>query len=193
MRPRHFKRNRHARASLLRAALTRLAKVIREPLAAFVALTAVCLSGAAEASGRAGLTPQDVNSPDWRDAAPAIAAGAAWRTGSQVVDEARRWLGSGKFTPWAGPWCADAVSACFVHVGKPPLANRLAASALPYGPHVANPSPGDLVVMRTHRSYVGVVADGSIYIISGNWARRVAEADPARRGTQRAPRIYWSE
>jgi cell wall-associated NlpC family hydrolase len=64
----------------------------------------------------------------------------------------------------------------------------MAASALSYGPHVSNPRPGDLVVMRTRRGaaghvgiVVGVEPDGSIEIVSGNWSHHVARAVISRR------------
>ena len=162
----------------------------RGSLAAFALLTAVCLSGAAAADGRHGLQPLDVNAPAWQDGAPAIAgrmassvAADVWRSGSDLVAEAARYVGSGKFTSLPGAWCADAVSAWLRATGRPPLASRMAASALRYGPHVAAPRPGDLVVMRTRRGpggHVGIVervnADDSIEIVSGNWSRRVARA-----------------
>ena len=115
------------------------------------------------------------------------AGGAAACAGADLVAEAARYVGSGKFTSPPGTWCADAVSFWLEATGRPPLKNRMAASALSYGPHVANPQPGDLAVMRTRRGYaghVGVVArvnpDGSIEIVSGNWNRRVARSVIAR-------------
>lgn len=171
-------------------------------LTGIVALTCLFLSGAAEANGRAGPAPATVSPPSWRHDAPAIAAhvasgaagavwrtgGAAWRTGSDLAAEAARYVGAGKFTGLPGAWCADAVSVWLERTGRPPLANRLAASALAYGPHVAEPRPGDLVVMRTRRGpagHVGIVEgvlpDGSVAIISGNWGRRVARGVISRR------------
>ena len=170
-------------------------KPLRGALAALALLTAVCLSGAAEADGHNGLRPLDMNAPAWQDGAPAIVGCAAWqaggalaRSGSDLVAEATRYVGSGKFTQLPGAWCADALSFWLRAAGRPPLANRMAASALAYGPHVASPRPGDLVVMRTRRGaagHVGVVArvnaDGSVEIVSGNWGHRVARARIWRR------------
>lgn len=195
-------------------------KPLRTSLAAIAVLTCLCLSGTAEANGRAGPAVQSFAAPvlhqqtaartsrhtrtrlawaprqyapDWRHGAPAIAvqaawgAGAAtWRAGSDLAAEAARYVGSGKFTPFVGPWCADAVSAWLRGVGKPPLANRMAASALSYGPR-SNGSPGDLAVFIGRRGYayhVGVVvADlgSEVEIVSGNWGRRVARAVVSRR------------
>ena len=163
-------------------------KPLRISLAAILVLTCLCLSGAAEASGRAGPALPNLYAPSWQTGAPAIAGraawrtgGAAWRSGSDLVNEAARYVGSGKFTGLPGAWCADALSVWLRATGRPPLANRTAASALSYGTHVSNPSPGDLVVMATRRGYAGHVGvvegvntDGSIAIISGNWGHRVA-------------------
>ncbi len=113
---------------------------------------------------------------------PAPASG-----GSDIVAEAARWLGSGNMTGMAGPWCADAVSFWLKRTGHRPLANRLVASALDYGPRLAAPKVGALAVIRTRRGWAGHVGiveaiepDGSIRLISGNWGRRVAQAVIAR-------------
>lgn len=181
---------------------------LRRLLAGIAALACLCLCSAAEARGRASLSPSiyaadwrqgavapyarsrhdaqvaaDWRAPGWRAGAAAIAAGAAWRSGADLVAEAARYVGSGKFTGLPGAWCADAVSFWLTRTGRAPLANRMAASALRYGPHVASPQAGDLVVMATRRGaaghvgiVAGVAAGGSIEIISGNWGRRVARA-----------------
>jgi uncharacterized protein (TIGR02594 family) len=169
---------------LLNALCSRFALVLTLGVAAAALLS---VGGAAEAAGRAGPPAPSIYALGWRDGAPAIAAGAAWRGGSLLAAEARRWIGSRKFTGLPGPWCADAVSAWLKAIGRPPLPNRLAASALNYGPRVADPWPGDLVVMRTRRGpagHVGIVAgvnaDGSIEIISGNWRDRVARSTISR-------------
>jgi uncharacterized protein (TIGR02594 family) len=142
----------------------RLTNRLGRPLAAVAALASLCVAHHAEAAGRG----------------PAAAAAIG---NGDLAAEARRWLGAGKFTRLPGPWCADAVSAWLKAIGRPPLPSRLAASALNYGLRVVDPRPGDLVVMRTRRGpagHVGIVekveADGSIEIISGNWAGRVARS-----------------
>jgi uncharacterized protein (TIGR02594 family) len=103
--------------------------------------------------------------------------------GGDVVAEAARWIGSGKFTGQPGPWCADAVSAWLERSGHRPLDGRMASSALANGPRLERPEVGALAVLGGRRgwaSHVGVVSsvdrDGSIRLISGNWGRRVAEA-----------------
>ena len=157
-------------------------KRLRGPLAAFAVLASLCLGDAALASGRAGPAPPSLYTPGWRAGAPAIAAQAAWRSGSDLVAEAARTVGEGKFTGLPGAWCADAVSFWLKRTGRPPLASRMAASALSYGPRGFG-APGELVVMATRRAaagHVGIVErmlpDGSVAIISGNWSRRVARS-----------------
>jgi uncharacterized protein (TIGR02594 family) len=120
-----------------------------------------------------------------RVTAPPIASGAPApaRAGGDVLAEAKRWLGSGNMTGMAGPWCADAVSFWLRRTGHRPLANRLVASALNYGPRLSGPQLGALAVIRTRRGWAGHVGfvsgvepDGSIRLISGNWGHRVADA-----------------
>ncbi|THD46979.1 MAG: hypothetical protein E7774_05560 [Bradyrhizobium sp.] len=107
--------------------------------------------------------------------------------GGDVVAEASRWIGSGKFTGKPGPWCADAVSEWLQRSGHRPLDSRMASAALAYGPRLAGPQVGALAVLGGRygwASHVGVVSgvepDGSIRLISGNWGSRVAEAVVSR-------------
>lgn len=152
------------------------ARALARPLAALAVFAALGLAGSAEAHGRA---PQ----PGWRGEFAYQPA-----AGSPALAEAARWVGAGKFTPFPGPWCADAVSFWLRAAGHRPLANRLAASALSYGPHLRSPAVGALVVIRTNRGIAGHVGlvegvnpDGSIRIISGNWGHRVARSIVPRR------------
>jgi hypothetical protein len=186
---------------------------VRTLLAAIVALACLCLSGAAEANGRAGPAVQSFAAPvwhqqtaarttrhsrtrlawaprqyapDWQHGAPTIAVQAAWGGGSALVAEAAHYVGSGKFTPFVGPWCADAVSFWLRATGKPPLANRMAGAALSYGPRGSG-APSDLAVfMGRHGAYhVGVVVPGGdgahVKVVSGNWGHRVGRAFVSRR------------
>lgn len=150
---------------------------MREKLivAAFVA--AFSLPGAAQAQGFQGVK------------APPVVYGSSGTAGagSDVLAEATRWLGSGNMTGMAGPWCADAVSFWLRRTGHRPLANRLVASALDYGPRLAGPRVGAIAVIRTRRGsagHVGLVEgvepDGSIRLVSGNWGHRVAQAIVSR-------------
>jgi uncharacterized protein (TIGR02594 family) len=149
---------------------------------AFLCLLAGCNAASAASRYRGAFEPPlaDDGGRAWR-AVSSLAAGA-WSGGARVVAEAERFLGSGNPTGTRGPWCADYVSWTLRHVGRRPLANRLAASALRYGPHVRDPRPGDLVVMNTRRGYarhVGFFAGwdrGRVVLVSGNWGHRVVRA-----------------
>jgi hypothetical protein len=132
--------------------------------------------------GRGGPSAAFGSAPYLTGGAPAFAVTSAWDTSSAIVAEADRHVGWGKFTGLPGPWCADFVSAMLQDVGKRPLPNRLAASALDYGPPGSG-SPGDLAVFLDRRGrpyHVGIVAPGGDadhrVIVSGNWGHRVARA-----------------
>jgi uncharacterized protein (TIGR02594 family) len=151
-------------------------KPLRGALAALAALTSLCLGGDAEAKGGPRLAEQTAEARTDVRAPP-----------SDVLTEAARWLRAGNVTGSVGPWCADFVSFVLRRTGRPPLASRLAASALAYGPHEAAPRVGDLAVMRTRRGpfghvgfVEGVEADGSIDLLSGNWGHRVARGRVGR-------------
>ena len=142
----------------------------RQPLRLEATNRAEAVSGGVFASGR-------------QSASVAVVRSRVVRRGGDVVAEAARWIGSGKFTGQPGPWCADAVSAWLERSGHRPLDGRMASSALAYGPRLERPEVGALAVLGGRRgwaSHVGVVSsvdrDGSIRLISGNWGRRVAEA-----------------
>jgi len=157
-------------------------------------LTAIVVAATSVAPNLAlahGNTPPSPNLfAAWREAASDGGAAPASRpfgAGGDVVAEAARWIGSGKFTRQPGPWCADAVSAWLERSGRRPLESRMASSALAYGPRLERPEVGALAVLGSRRgwaSHVGVVSsvdrDGSIHLISGNWGRRVAEAVVSR-------------
>lgn len=98
-----------------------------------------------------------------------------------VLALAKRDEGMGKMTPYPGPWCADWINRILGLAGLRPLPNRLAYSALSYGPRVAHPKPGDIVVMRNHVGFVVADRGNEIEIVSGNWSRRVARAFIPRR------------
>lgn len=100
---------------------------------------------------------------------------------SDILVVASRTLGQGNFTGMPGAWCAWAVSAWLQATGHKPLANGMAVSALSYGPRVAHPKPGDLVVMRGHVGVVVADLGPEVLIISGNWSHRVARAFISRR------------
>jgi len=142
--------------------------------AATLAWVSLCLGSPAHAIG--GYRPSVLAATSDNGAAVRFVEG-----GSALVQRALADLGRDKFTAFSGPWCADAVSAWLASIGKPPLANRMAASALAYGPHINSPVSGDLAVMRHH---VGIVVEdrgGKVVIVSGNWSHRVAVSVVSRR------------
>ena len=98
-----------------------------------------------------------------------------------VLTVAGGFVGRGKVTTLPGPWCGDFVSMVLRLAGLRPLPNRLAYSALSYGPRVAHPKPGDIVVMRNHVGFVVADRGNEIEIVSGNWSHRVARAFIPRR------------
>ena len=161
-------------------------KVLRRPLLAIVALAAICLSGAAQAGGGYHLaTPAVSAAPSWDRGGSAIVARFVWSSASGVAAAAERWVGSRKFTPYAGPWCADSASEWLREAGKPPLANRMASAALSYGPRGSG-APGDLAVFVGRRGayHVGVVVASlgdRVEVVSGNWGHRVGRAVVSRR------------
>lgn len=105
--------------------------------------------------------------------------GRALSLGSSIVREALHFLGSGNPTGSRGPWCADFTSLVLKRTGHRPLANRMAGSALSYGPKTNTPKQGDLIVLR-NASHVGVFMGfdrhGQVEMVSGNWSHRVKVA-----------------
>ena len=155
-------------------------KPLRASLAAVAALICLCLSGAAEANGRAGPAVQSFAAPvwhqqtaartsrhsrtrlawaprqyapDWRHGAPAIAVAAAWGGGSALVAEAARYVGSGNPTGFRGPWCKAFTNMVLREEGYHPGPSLRAIDALADGYRVSSPEPGDLAVMRGHVTF----------------------------------------
>ena len=143
---------------------------------AIAALALLCVAETAQARGRLSERQQ---TPVAQERRSVVIDGA-----HDLVAVAERFLGGGKFTRQPGPWCADAVSAWLVASGHRPLANRMAGSALAYGPRIAVPRRGDLVVLGYGRHVGIVVADlgGSVEMVSGNWSHRVKRAIVSKRG-----------
>ncbi len=139
-------------------------------LAFVVAIAAVLFAPhLARASGRGGQEPA-------RGGAEIVAT-------ADVLAEAARWIGQGNMTGKPGPWCADFVSFVLRRSGRAPLAGRMAADALRYGPRLGRPTAGALAVISTPRGWAGHVGivegvepDGSIRLVSGNWGHRVARS-----------------
>jgi uncharacterized protein (TIGR02594 family) len=137
---------------------------------ASLAILLMLLASAAEARGRLAYLREK------------SARGGATDRAADLVGIAERYIGSRNPTGATGPWCADFISFVFRRAGRRPLSNRMAASALAYGPRERHARRGDLVVVRTRRGPYGhvglVVADLGdwIEIVSGNWGDRVARA-----------------
>jgi uncharacterized protein (TIGR02594 family) len=154
---------------------------MRRVCLALAGLALLIGGGSAEGAGRGGAPAPSLYAPAWRDGAPAIVGRAAWEGGSRIVAEAQQWIGSANPTGTIGPWCADFASFVLQRVGLPPLPNRMASSALRYGPHTDAPRRGDLAVMPHHVGFVaGVEPGGTIDLLSGNYGRRVALAHVSR-------------
>ena len=100
-----------------------------------------------------------------------------------LLAEASRYIGRGKVTPYAGPWCRDFINLVASRAGYR-LANRSrrAIDALALGPRVASPRPGDLVVMRSHVTIYAGMQGGRIAGLGGNQGRgvRVSHYDARR-------------
>jgi len=96
------------------------------------------------------------------------------RPAAQLLAEAQRFEGSGKVTRYRGPWCRDFINLVASRAGYR-LANysRRAIDALHLGRRVADPQPGDLVVMRHHVTIFAGRAGGKIVGLGGNQGRRV--------------------
>ena len=158
--------------------------MLKAKLIAIAAAAGLLAPSLAMAYGRATPTPNlFASGSEARSGGVTASASRPFGAGDDVVAEAARWIGSGKFTGLPGPWCADAVSAWLERSGHRPLEGRMASSALAYGPRLERPEIGALAVLGSRRgwaSHVGVVSsvdsDGSVHLISGNWGRRVAEA-----------------
>jgi uncharacterized protein (TIGR02594 family) len=106
--------------------------------------------------------------------------GIAGAADSDVVREARRWLG-GNPTHRNRLWCAAFMNFVLERTGHRGSGSDLARSFASYGRRVSGPQIGAIAVMsRRGGGHVGVVsgfdAAGNPIIISGNHGHRVAES-----------------
>ena len=111
---------------------------------------------------------------------PTMPMGAASGGGSQLVSEARRYIG-GNPTGRSRLWCARFMNMVLQRVGLRGTGSDLARSFASYGHRVSGPQVGAIAVIgRRGGSHVGVVsgvdAKGNPIVVSGNHSRRVAEA-----------------
>lgn len=120
---------------------------------------------------------------------PAGGAMASSFTSSNVVAEARRYLG-GNPTGRGSLWCARFMNMVLQHSGYRGTGSDMANSFAKYGQRVSGPQVGAIAVMSRGRrgGHVGIItgidAKGNPIMISGNNGNRVREA-PVSRG-----RIY---
>ena len=116
------------------------------------------------------------------------ASAASSGGGSDLISEARRYLGSNP-TSRASLWCARFMNMVLAHTGHRGTGSDMASSFASYGHHVSGPEVGAIAVMgRRGGGHVGIItgidAHGNPIMISGNNGNRVKEA-PISRG-----RIY---
>jgi uncharacterized protein (TIGR02594 family) len=128
------------------------------------------------ANGNASLPP---------GAAPASTAMTGWSGSSDVVAEARRYVG-GNPTSRRSLWCARFMNMVLQRSGHRGTGSDMASSFAHYGQRVAGPQVGAIAVMvRRGGGHVGVVsgidAHGNPILVSGNNRNRVVEAPVPRR------------
>jgi len=112
---------------------------------------------------------------------PAFAGPAPSFGGSDVVAEARRYIGSGNPTDRRSLWCARFMNMVLQRSGHKGTGSDMARSFASYGQRVSGPQVGAIAVMsRRGGGHVGVVsgvdANGNPIVVSGNHGHRVAEA-----------------
>ena len=116
---------------------------------------------------------------------PAGGAMASSFSSSNVVSEARRYLG-GNPTGRGSLWCARFMNMVLQHSGYRGTGSDMASSFAKYGQRVSGPQVGAIAVMTRGRSggHVGIItgvdAKGNPIMISGNNGNRVREAPVAR-------------
>ncbi|ANW04490.1 TIGR02594 family protein [Bradyrhizobium icense] len=120
---------------------------------------------------------------------PTAGAMASGYTSSNVVAEARKYLG-GNPTGRGSLWCARFMNMVLQHSGYRGTGSDMASSFAKYGQRISGPQVGAIAVMSRGRrgGHVGVItgidAKGNPIMISGNSGNRVREM-PVSRG-----RIY---
>lgn len=94
--------------------------------------------------------------------------------GSNVLSEARRYLGLGNVTGSHRAWCADFVNMVLRKTGHVSSGSGMAQSLLHVGHRVSSPRPGDLVVMRGHVTIFAGYGPRGFVGLGGNQHHRVA-------------------
>ncbi len=111
---------------------------------------------------------------------PAFAGPAPGFGGSDVVAEARRYIG-GNPTGRSSLWCARFMNMVLQRSGHKGTGSDMARSFASYGQRISGPQVGAIAVMsRRGGGHVGIVsgidAKGNPIVVSGNHSRRVAES-----------------
>ena len=114
------------------------------------------------------------------DSANSAGVTASGGSGSNIVAEARRYLG-GNPTGRGSLWCARFMNMVLQHSGLHGTGSDMASSFAHYGQRVSGPQIGAIAVMgRRGGGHVGVVsgidASGNPIVVSGNHGHRVAES-----------------
>jgi uncharacterized protein (TIGR02594 family) len=113
--------------------------------------------------------------------ATAAAHASAPAASSSLVNEARRYLGSGPVFGRKTLWCGNFMDYVLRKTGHKPGGN-LASSYASYGRRVAGPQVGALAIMTRGKrgGHVGVVSgvtpEGNVVVVSGNHNNAVAES-----------------
>jgi uncharacterized protein (TIGR02594 family) len=105
---------------------------------------------------------------------------------SNIVAEARRFIGTGNPTNRATLWCARFMNMVLRDLGYRGTGSDAASSFASYGQRVSGPQVGAIAVMSRHGGgHVGVVSgidsQGNPILVSGNSGNRVREAAVSRR------------
>ena len=106
--------------------------------------------------------------------------------GSNIVAEARRYIGSGNPTGRSSLWCARFMNMVLERSGHKGTGSDMARSFAGYGQRISGPQVGAIAVRSRGRrgGQVGIVSGidpkGNPIVISGNHGHRVAEATYSR-------------
>jgi uncharacterized protein (TIGR02594 family) len=128
----------------------------------------------------------DANASVSSSAAPVDMAASSGFGSSNIVAEARRFIGTGNPTSRATLWCARFVNMVLRDLGYRGTGSDAASSFASYGQRVSGPQVGAIAVMSRHGGgHVGVVSgidsQGNPILVSGNSGNRVREAAVSRR------------
>lgn len=95
------------------------------------------------------------------------------RTDAQLVAVAAHYVGRGKFTRLAGPWCRDALNTWLRQAGYYTDGDRRARAVARIVRSIGRPVPGAIAWQGHHTGIVASVSGNRVVLISGNYSRRV--------------------